>query len=178
MVFDGLTDEELMVMYQKGSESSFQVLYSRHSSKIYGFLKSRIRHSEKVGDIFQEVFVKIHRSKHLYNGSLPVLPWIFTVTKNVMIDEIRKDKKFKSNDGVDPDRIPALLDEKIFEGAATALIKHLPNPQQTAIELRYVDDKTFEEIAACLNTSPANVRQIVSRGIKRLKELMTQGDRS
>ncbi len=178
MVFDSLTDEEIMQLYQNGSEDAFRVLYSRHASKIYGFLKIRVRQTEKVADIYQEVFIKLHRSKHLFNNSLPVLPWIFTITRSVMIDELRKDKKSKLIDDFDIDKIPAKVSEPFFSGEAVALIQTLPDPQKVALQMRYVDDKTFEEIAESLKTSPTNIRQIVSRGIKRLKQLMAERDQS
>lgn len=173
MLIENLTDEELMQLYQNGSEEAFKILYTRLESKVYGFLKSRIRQAEKVADIYQDVFIKIHRSKHLYNKSLPVLPWIFTITRSVMIDELRKEKKSQLIDDFDLEQIPAVLNEAQFNGEATLLIQNLPDQQKTALQMRYVDDKTFAEIAESLKTSPMNVRQIISRGIKRLKELMT-----
>ncbi len=175
MLQNDLTDEDLMVMYQNGSESAFQVLYTRHSSKIYGFLKSRILRAEKTADIYQEVFIKIHRSKHLYNKSLPVLPWLFTVTKSVMIDEIRKDKKSKLiDDDKDLDQILGEIFESSVISDTVLLIQKLPDSQKIALQMRYVDDKTFEEISETLKTSPENVRQIISRGIKRLKDLVNK----
>ena len=178
MLQDKLTDEELMVMYQNGAENAFQELYARHSSKIYGFLKRKIYQAEKVTDIYQEVFIKIHRSKHLYNKSFPFLPWIFTITKSVLIDEIRKDKKSKFTVDFDIEQIPAVQNTLSFISESEEFIQALPEQQKVAIQLRYVDDKTFEEIAESLKTTPLNVRQIVSRGIKRLKHLMNQGDPS
>ena len=177
-MLENLTDEELMLLYQNGTKNAFQILYSRHSSKVYGFLKSRIRQAEKVTDIYQEVFIKIHRSKHLYNKSLPVLPWIFTITKSVMIDELRKENKSKLVVDFDLEKIPAVQSQSTYIGEAAEMIQNLPESQKVALQLRYLDDKTFEEIAESLKTSPTNVRQIVSRGIKRLKELMAQGGQS
>ena len=177
-MLENLTDEDLMVMYQNGAENAFQVLYLRHSSKVYGFLKRRIWQKEKVNEIYQEVFVKVHRSKHLYNSNFPFLPWIFTITRSVMIDEFRKDKKFKLFDDVDMEKIPDLQTASSSANDPIEMMKDLPEPQKVAIQMRYIDEKTFEEIAQILNTSPANVRQIVSRGLKRLKQLMTQGGQS
>lgn len=171
-----LNDEELMVMYQNGNDIAFRVLYDRHSSKIYGFLKKRIKKVEKVTDIFQEVFIKIHRSKHLYNRSLPALPWLFTVTKSVMVDQLRKEKNFKFVDDFKLDNIPAValpITDSLFE--ASGMIQKLPATQKTAIQMRYLDENTFEEIAKSLKTTPTNVRQILSRGVKRLKQLISEG---
>ena len=171
-----LNDEELMVMYQNGNEMAFRILYERHSSKIYGYLRKRTKEVEKVPDIFQEVFVKIHRSKHLYNKSLPVLPWLFTVTKSVMIDQIRKNKNKNFAAEVDLENIPALeLSLSTGSTMVTDLIQHLPAAQKASVQMRYVDGSTFEEIAKSLNTSPTNARQLISRGVKRLKQLLGEG---
>ncbi len=179
MHIDVSTDEELMVMYQNGSENAFQVLYDRHSSKVFGFLKSRIKTDEKVQDIYQDVFIKIHKSKHLYNKALPVLPWIFTITRSVMIDELRKDKSSKFVDDFDLEKIeqPIKSENENF-GHALKKINELPQSQKVALQMRYVDDHTFEEIALSLKTSPLNVRQLISRGVKRLKELIENEEKS
>lgn len=44
--------------------------------------------------------------------------------------------------------------------------------------MRYVDEKTFDEIAERLNTSPLNVRQLIRRGVKLLKSKVKGDDRS
>ena len=93
--FDNQTDEQLMKLYQNGEDSAFRVLYERHSSKVYGFLSKRIRDKEKVAEIYQDVFIKLHKSKDLYKSSLPLLPWMFTVTRSVMLDELRKNKNIE-----------------------------------------------------------------------------------
>lgn len=172
------TDEQLMALYQEGSEEAFRALYDRHSGKIFGYLKSRTRSEQEATDLFQEVFVKIHRSKHLYNRSLPVLPWVFSVTHSVLLDGVRKAARRKEEHGFDFDRVPAAEGREETEQLAsvTSLIGKLPENQQAALQMRYLDEKTFEEIASSLNTSPMNVRQLVSRGVKRLKSLAGKGD--
>ncbi len=168
-----------MVMYQNGIESGFQGLYERHSSRIYNFLKKRVRNEEKLAEIYQEVFVKIHKSKSLYNRTLPVLPWFFTITRSVMLDSFKKDKNFKYSDNFDFNTITATPGPDAENlSKVSELIQNLPNLQKKAVQMRYVDEKTFDEIAAALNTTPLNVRQIISRGIKHLKTLVTDGGKS
>jgi len=57
-----------------------------------------------------------------------------------------------------------------------AQLAELPSAQRIAVQMRYVDVSTFEEIAAVLKTSPVNARQLISRGLKRLKELVIEGE--
>lgn len=169
------TDEELMAAYQDGSEEAFKALYTRHSGKVFGYLKLRVHSEQEATDLFQEVFVKIHKSKHLYNKSLPVLPWIFSVTHSVLVDGVRKLERKKEVFGVDLDDFAAPQEEAL--ASVTPLLKGLPSNQQVALQMRYVEEKTFEEIAERLKTSPMNVRQIISRSVKHLKGFVKEGDK-
>ncbi len=176
MFLENLTDEELMTQYQNGSESAFNILYSRHSSKVYGYLKSRVKQVEVVAEMYQEVFIKIHKSKHLYNKSLPVLPWFYTITRTTMIDQIRRNKNSNLHQAFDFNQLPGTVFADRLVPDTILMIQNLPETQKQALHLRYVDDKTFEEIAHALQTTTLNARQLISRGIKRLKVLMKQGD--
>lgn len=178
MNLNHLSDEELMVMYQNGDEGAFQLLYSRHSGRILAFIRSKISDPQLAGDIFQEVFIKIHKSKGLYNKTFEVLPWIFTITRNATIDGLRKDKAHLFSEYQDSENleVPGLGQALVQKDLAPALAQ-LPENQRQAIQMRYIDESTFEEIAKKLDTSSDNVRQLVSRGIKNLKNLFSQEDK-
>ncbi len=169
------SDEQLMKLYQNGDESAFQVLYHRHSAKIYGFLSKRLGNKEKVAEVYQEVFIKIHKSKSLYKEDLPLLPWIFTITKTVMLDDLRKDKKIQT---VELEDLPAPASENDSGPDVLKHLNKLPEVQKQALEMRYVSDSTFEQIAETLNLKPTNVRQVISRGLKKLRELVKEGEDS
>ena len=170
---DQLTDEQLMKLYQQGHHGAFKCLYERHSGKVYGFLMSRIKNKEKVAEIYQEVFIKLHKSKNLYDVQLPVLPWIFTITKSVMMDELRKNKDIPISDNYDLDKLPTPEESSLDNSAkATEALNKLPDQQKTALQMRYMNDDTFDEIAERLSVSPVNARQIISRGLKRLRQLI------
>lgn len=178
MLLDRKTDEELMALYQNGNELAFKELYRRHSSKVYGYVTAKIRQQEKANDIFQNVFVKVHRSKHLYNQSLPFLPWLFTITKNAIVDEVRS-SKYEQFQSEFEDKIPAAVHRPAFDmKELSPHLKNLSTTQQKAIELRYFDEKTFDEIAVVLQTSSSNVRQLISRGLERIRSLLKDGEKS
>ncbi len=172
-----LSDEKLMVLYQNGDEAAFSEIYTRHSKKVYAYLRKRLYQEELVNDTYQDVFIKIHRSKQLYNSSLPLLPWLFTITRSVMIDNLRKIKKSMADANFDLTLL-AVEPTLNLAGDAQLLSERLPENQKLAVQMRYVDENTFEEIAERLKTTPTNVRQIISRGIKRLKQLMEDKDQS
>lgn len=174
MKLDTISDEELMVMYQSGSEEAFQTIYRRHSEKIYGFLRGRVWNDERAAELYQETFLKMHRSKQLYNKSLPALPWIFSIMKSVLIDGLRVDQRAKRDSEFPSDL--ATSEQRHSIGEVASLLGRLPENQRKAIELRYIDEKTFEEIASTLETSSDNARKIISRAVAKLKSFAAKGD--
>lgn len=172
------TDEELMILYQNGSEAAFQIIYDRHSPKIFGFILSKVQIKEIANEIFQDVFFKIHRSKHLYNKSLPLLPWVFTITRNTIFDYSKRGSKIEVPTASEIfDERAAMEDQNELGLDLQPSLLKLPKQQKLAVEMRYYDEKTFEEIAQALNTSSMNIRQLVSRGLRRLKEILKEGSK-
>lgn len=165
--FDSSSDEELMRAYQDGLEKAFQILYHRHSSKVYGFLINRIRDKTLVDDIFQAIFMKLHESRRHYDPKFSFIPWLFTISRSVMIDSLRKQKR-NLEDSVETDKLDFLSIE--YETAEELDLSCLHSNQKQAVELRYKENLSFEEIAHQLKTTPTNVRKIVSRAIKVLKK--------
>lgn len=173
------SDEQLMILYQNGTEAAFKMLYERHSSKIFGFIKNRLKTPEQCQDVFQEVFMKIHKSKHLYNKSHPVLPWLFTITKNAIVDHFRKAKKTLNQIQIDDLEIAApIMDAAFSLSDVSSYMSEIPVNQRTVIEMRYTDEKTFADIAEVLETSDVNVRKLLSRGLSRLKQLIKESEKS
>ncbi len=164
-----------MAAYAQGSEEALHLLYSRHSGKILGYLKSKLKSEQLALDVFQETFLKIHRSRYLYKQNLPALPWIFTIAHSVMLDGLRKAARKKEIFNLNLDSFP---DPKgslgSLAGSQSPNLALLPESQRTALELRYSGEKSFQEIALALETTPSNARQIVSRALNRLRK-MTKG---
>ncbi len=164
-----MTDEELMELYQGGNELAFNALYGRYSPKVYGFIRKRLRDPQATNDVFQIVFTKFHKSRDQFDSSLPFAPWVFTITRTALLDWHKQ--KFRLNRK--SERIAAEpVSEESISAKPEINLSPLPEIQRTAIELRYFEDLPYEEIALRLKTSPANVRQLVSRGLNRLRLAM------
>ena len=160
------SDEELMLAYQLGDEDAFRELYTRHSGRVLGFLRSKVRNEAKARDIFQATFLKLHTSRRHYNQNFPFIPWLFTVCRSELIDAFRKAARIKEDGmGVLPEGVES---KPVFRELDTSVLN---KSQQQAIELRYGKDFSFDEIARALGTSPANARQLVSRAVNALRSL-------
>ncbi|OYZ21741.1 MAG: hypothetical protein B7Y39_08535 [Bdellovibrio sp. 28-41-41] len=165
------SDEELMENYQMGNVAAFDILFHRHSARVQGFLSQRMGKKKDSHDLLQEVFFKLHRSKHQYNSTLPFAPWLFSITRSVLLDYAKKKNLEDPIDAKDLDQVSSEKHEPI-ENDLSEVLAALPQTQRQAVQLRVYDDETFEEIAARLATSPDNARQLVSRGLKKLREIL------
>lgn len=167
------TDEDLMVLYQNGNITAFDILYARYSARIYGFLRKKLIGNKETQDLTQDVFLKLHRSRHQYNSTLPFSPWVFSITRSVLLDYLKKDEKV---DVVGSELLEDMLSRNQSITAPNLvskedLLKGLPKQQKQVVSMRVYDESTFEEIAQRLSTSPDNARQLFSRSIKTLRGL-------
>ncbi|OFZ81072.1 MAG: hypothetical protein A2583_13645 [Bdellovibrionales bacterium RIFOXYD1_FULL_53_11] len=163
------TDEGLMEAYQRGESQAFDVLYARHSPRVYGYLRNRLHDRASADDVLQMVFLKFHAARHQYKSSLPFLPWLFTICRSVLIDQIRATGRVTETVAFDEER-----DSPLEARPAVDLVnlEALSPDQQRAIEMRYYQEKSFGEIAKALKISPAGIRQLVSRGVRRLSQIL------
>lgn len=177
-----LSDEELMALYQKGELVAFEQIYKRYSSRLYGFLLKKTNgHSSMSQELLQESFFRLHAQRHKYNSSYPFLPWLFTLCRNLLLDELKtaESRRQKVTQSLDPsfesgDNSWTPLTEAYLQEAWQGL----PKNQQRALELRYLEDWSFEDIATQMSSQPQSVRQWVSRGLRRLRQSFEPGESS
>jgi len=169
MQLESLTDEDLMSLYQSGEYLAFEELYSRHSGKVFEYLKKKVS-AETSQDLLQEIFLKIHKAREQYSKQYPFLPWLFTISRNALFDYFKSIKKFS-------DIFPEQTNDnpQNIELNLAGALKSLPENQRRAIELRYLEEWTFEKIADDIKTTPDNVRQLISRGLKKARNGFKKG---
>lgn len=158
-----------MQLYLNAHPEAFSLLYKRHSGRLYAFLAKRVANSI-AEELLQEVFLKLHTQKHTYKLEYPFLPWLFTITHNTLKDHFKKSAtkvSTKSQEFVESDFTTEHLTES--ESSTASLLDHLAPDQKHIFELRYLQDWSFEQIARETRKTPANIRKMISRGLKKLQ---------
>jgi RNA polymerase sigma factor (sigma-70 family) len=80
----------LMAAYQEGDTAAFEQLYSRYEQKIYNFLLRRLGDKELCHDLFQEIFLKLHRARHEFDPQHSFSTWLFTIVNNTLKNEFKR----------------------------------------------------------------------------------------
>jgi RNA polymerase sigma-70 factor (ECF subfamily) len=140
---------------------SIDQIYTDYSGKVMGYIRARIRSSADAEDIHAEVFEKILRKIEGFDPEKASLStWIFTITRNTVIDFFRRSKPSEELDENLSDNIE--LDEDLLNsetlGELAAALKSLPPQMMQIIVLRYYDGKPLTEIAEMMNLSYGAVK--------------------
>jgi len=161
-----MSDEDLMDSYVKDDSMAFEILYQRYAGQVVGYLTQKTRSPKSAQDLAQDVFLKLHRSRHQYNKMLPFAPWLFSIARSVFLDSVKK----RSLEDVTENQVfEKLAAPNLVNESVPVDLSVLSETQKTVVSLRVYDEATFDEIAQRLSTTPDNARQIFSRGIKTLK---------
>ena len=175
MLTSVLSDQELVKKYLTGDNTSFEILLTRHKSRIFAFIMSKIKNRDITEDIFQDTFIKVINSlqKGKYNEEGKFLPWMMRIAHNLIIDHFRKESKMKNIRPTDEFNIFDIIndgsrgqDEEMIRKRVHAdlnmLIKDLPEEQMEVLKMRYFEDMSFKKISeltgASINTSLGRMR--------------------
>ena len=133
--FSHLEDTKLMELYKNGENMAFEVIYLRHKDRVYSYLDKRLSDKNVIEDIFQNIFVKFHNSRHLYSSEHPLLKWIYTICRSELLDSVKKSRKIKLV-SINEDQLiceTKEIDDKIDLDS----VKSLSEKEKLAIKLRY-----------------------------------------
>ena len=78
MLLSAIPDKELVSNYLNGDNASFEILLTRHKSRVFAFIMSKIKNRDITEDIFQDTFIKVINSlqRGKYNEEGKFLPWM------------------------------------------------------------------------------------------------------
>ena len=103
MAFDD--DSRLARKAQRGDRQAFEVILSRYERPIFSFIHHFFRNPELCEDLTQETFLRAFRFIKSFRTKEKLSTWLFSIAKNLCIDELRRMRKGTTVDidAVDPD---------------------------------------------------------------------------
>ena len=187
------TDQELVARALTGDERAWTTLVHRHRLLLEIAIGDTVGVETSVGPLVQETWLRVFQKLHTYRPERPFRPWLARVARNLAIDQLRAlPPRAMSLDELavtatpDPreraplqlaDRRPdpqRLVELKEKEALARRLINRLPPRQREAILLARTEFMTHEEGARAMGVPPDTFASYVSRGEKKLKQMLKE----
>lgn len=180
-------DADLMLRVKRGDMRAFTELVEKYKQPVINIIYRTLRDATEAEDLAQNVFVQVHKSAHRYKVSAKFSTWLFTIARNLCLNEIRRrsrhpaqslDETFDDDEShpirqVEDARILSapenILQSELQEKISSALAR-LPENQRTAILLCQQEELSYEEIAEVLGCSLSATKSLIHRAREALKE--------
>lgn len=157
----------------------FETVYDDHVWDVYGFFGYRVRTREEAEDLTQATFERALRAWDRFDPRrASAKTWILVIARNVLIDHYRRDRSAREQPLPDDDaeqgrdalgRV-AMDDRGLGPTPEVAdALAQLSEREREVIALRFGGDLTGAEIAAMTDLTLANVQQILSRSLRRMR---------
>mgnify|MGYP001160629401 CR=1 FL=1 len=169
--FKTMSDEEAVEQYLLSQNVNyFNLLYDRYTDKVYAKCISMLRDQELAEDATQEIFVKILLSLSKFSGKSKFSTWLYSITYNYCIDQIRREKKentvtvndFSRIDQVDDDMYDSEIKEtNVFR--LKEVMEKLNAEDKSILMMKYQDDLSIRDICSILDKTESAVKMKILR---------------
>ncbi|MEH7355270.1 RNA polymerase sigma factor SigX [Neobacillus drentensis] len=164
-------------------DSVFDELYQKYHHDVFQFLFYMVRNKEQAEDLAQEVYIRVFKSYHRFEGKSSERTWLFSIARNVAIDFFRKQKGWKErmlekfdwstnqvkNEYPIPEEITVQKEEIRW---IYKCLEFCTLDQRSVIILRYLQDLSIAETAQALGWTESKVKTTQHRSLKVLKKHM------
>jgi len=162
-------DERFLVEAAKRDPACFAELYQRNVYQVYAYVSRRVGSREEAEDITSDVFH--HALKNIkrfeWRGA-PFGAWLIRIAGNAITDRFRSAAR-KSGDPI-PEELKDPGAEDIEQRAVLfQLVKRLPEDQRRVVVLRFVEQKSIQEIAQQLRRTEGAIKQLQFRALEKLR---------
>lgn len=149
-------------------------IWDQFHRQLQGFILRRVEDPEDAEDILQEVFIKIHTHLDSLKEEDRLVPWLYQVTRNAIIDFYRARRPtdaLPDTLAVDPEPVEAEPEARIAAGLQE-MLACLPGKYRTALTLTEIEGISQIELAQKEGLSWSGAKSRVQRGREMLKETL------
>jgi RNA polymerase sigma-70 factor (ECF subfamily) len=175
-----LTDEETVIAALTDKEQ-FGVLMDRYEAKLRRYIsRLGIRNPDDQLDVLQDIFIKVYRNLNGFDSRLKFSSWIYRITHNHTISELRK-RSSRPISYIDPQDLSHIksssdvlkeANDKLDLEQVKKAIYSLKDKYREVLVLRILEEKEYQEIADILKKPIGTVSTLLNRAFKKLNEII------
>ena len=174
------SEADLWARSRAGDREAFGALFDRHARVIYNYCFRRVGNWATAEDLLSVVFLEAWRRRDKELPPDKVLPWLFGIATNVVLNRRRSERRYlavlarlppvRDEPDFTQDSEQQLDDQKQAKQALT-LLGSLPRREQDVFFLCAVMELSYEDAALALDVPIGTVRSRLSRAKAGLREL-------
>jgi RNA polymerase sigma-70 factor (ECF subfamily) len=173
-------DSELVARTLRGDERAFRELIERHHAMAYAAVRSVLGDRDDVPDVMQMVYLKAYQGLAGFRGEARFSTWLYQIARREALDiSSRRRVEMADIDTVEiaapahhlPDVATSAHSEKAWIERA---LGELDETYRTAIELRYMAEKSYEEIGRIMGIPEGTAKTYVHRAKIEMKRILSR----
>ena len=174
-----------------GDQRAFRGFFDSYVPVLAAFVmrRSKLDHSS-AEDVVQNVLIRALRAMPGYRGEASLLTWLCQICRSELADRRRKAERRPVTVSMDTDQSAAAIVEQLRasgelelerevlstdEAAALRVLERLPERYAQALEWKYGDDMSVEEIARQMGTSVTAAQSLLARARDAFREVWRAG---
>jgi len=164
----------LMTQYQSADPAALDELVRRVSPPLLRYFSSSQFGRNDAEDMVQDCWLRIHRSRHTYRSSEPVMPWIYAIARHTRLDAYRKRRRLAARE-VLVASVPENLHQEtpdLRQDDFERLVATLPDSQREVLFMLKVSGMSLEEIARASASTVGAVKQKARRAYSTLRRAL------
>lgn len=177
MGYKELENTKLVRLINKGDRNAFCELYIRFKDRLWSYCYSFLKSKQDTDDIIQDIFAYIWESRHLINAELSFSSFLYTITKNRILNHIRTANiKTQVHNYLSQleEGLEKQADEELefqdFQQILLRAIDLLPPKRRQVFNLSRNENLSRKEIAEQLGISVYTVQEHISESLKFIKK--------
>jgi RNA polymerase sigma-70 factor (ECF subfamily) len=175
---------DLIDQAQRGNREALRSLLEQIDPAVRQWAFAHTGDPDSAADLSQEVFLLLIRKIGSYRGDSRFLTWLFSVTRNQALEELRRRKRRKikmnrlevelnAGPGYSSQR-PGDVDRQRLRGLLRVLVDELPPRQREVFQLSEMQGLSSPEIGEILELAPASVRAALLKARRSLRKKMLE----
>ena len=161
-----------MERYVDGDSGAFEELFRRYESRTFAYFLKHTRSGERARDLYQELFLRLHRARDSYDSGRPFAPWFFQIAHRLLIDDQRR--AYRSHevplDRSEPHDARSAADDVTAQEQLAGLLDSLSPDERLVVVAAKLEGVAYSELAVRLGKSVDAVKKMASRAVLRLRE--------
>jgi len=165
-----------MMRYQRADPAALEELVRRISPPLLRYFGGSRASRNDREDLLQDCWIRIHRSRHTYRASEPLMPWIYAIARHTRLDAYRKRRRLESRE-VLVASVPEGLHQTVPElprgqDDFDQLVASLPETQREVLVMLKVSGMSLEEVAFATSSTVGAVKQKAHRAYTALRRAL------
>jgi len=165
-------DQELVAAHRAGDSDAFDELVSEHKGLLFAHARRKLYSVEAAEDAVQETLIRAYKALPRFNGEYRLGPWLHRIMSNVCVDEANRRRRdgektakiaSQPSTRVDAPGVEEELGLDFDDTRINSALDELPDSYREALELRFVDQLDYDQVASIAGVTEQNIRARVSR---------------